>query len=150
MASKLTSDQLQRVFPRIKKLMDQMSGEFLWPAVKIAHQAKGIKAEQFARDLFVSDGVKQPIHIKNEKWDSMSEPYSQLNLQVWCRYLLYGKDRILDRNARPYRTAEDQDTFFEFIDLELHYPNWQKNYKNRQYTDFLQSGGDPAEHTESY
>lgn len=119
-ASKLTVDQIADIFVPLKKVLDGMSGEFLWPAVRTAHQAKGIKAEIFARDLFVSEGLKKPIHRRTEKWDVLADPYSQLDIKVWCEYLMFGKDRILDSRATPVRKAKDQDAFFDFIHIRVH------------------------------
>lgn len=120
-ASKLTIDQIPAIFAALKKVLDEMSGEFLWPAVKTAHQAKEIKPETFARNLFVSDGLIKPIHRKTEKWDDLADPYDQLDIKIWCVYLQYGKDRILDRRVSPIRKAKDQDAFFEFIRVPLNF-----------------------------
>ena len=142
-ASTLTIDQIPTIFAALKKVLDEMSGDFLWPAVRTAHQAKGIKAETFARDLFVSDGLKKPIHRRTEKWDVLADPYSQLDFKVWCEYLMFGKERVLDKKANPVRKAKDQDAFFDFIHIHVYFllrtPNGtDKELEHKEFTAFAE------------
>ncbi len=131
----LTEGEMSDIFARLKKLLDEMTGELLWPAVKAAHQAKKIRQASFEYALFEpyriikkkdpnkvededEDEKKKPrlspLLIKNEKWDPLADPYTQLDLKAWCSYLCYGGVPKEDANGVSFNTS-DHRAFFEYF-----------------------------------
>jgi hypothetical protein len=72
-ASVLTVDQIKEIYPRLKKVLDEMTGQFLWPAVRTAHKVMKVKEENFVFALFVKDGIGIPISKKTKNWDDLAD-----------------------------------------------------------------------------
>lgn len=72
-ASVLTVDQIKEIYPRLKKVLDEMTGQFLWPAVRDAHKARKVEKEHFVSALFVQKGLTTPICKKSKNWDDLAD-----------------------------------------------------------------------------
>ncbi len=112
----LTDARKEAIRKRMIRLSDELTTELLWPAVKAAHKANNFSDDDFARNLFITEGMGgKPIAIKDSKWLDGLDPYKQLDLKAWCTYLIFGGKRIL--NKQTGTRAKDQFYFFEFFNI---------------------------------
>lgn len=100
--------------------------EMLWAAVREAHQAAGIKPQDFIYNLSLGEdqGTKytadSPAKILDARCsiDVNRDPYRQLDIPAWFKYLRYGGSRVASRVGSQITYAQDQDQFFSYFHMQ--------------------------------
>lgn len=100
--------------------------EMLWAAVREAHQAAGIKPEDFAANLSLGEDqgtnytTASPAKILDARCsiDTNRDPYRQLDIPAWFKYLRYGGSRVASRVGSQITYAQDQDQFFAYFHMQ--------------------------------
>lgn len=115
----LTDARKEAIRRSLIRLSDELTTGLLWPAVKAAHKANNFNEDDFARYLFIAEGMGgKPVARKDSKWLDGLDPYKQLDLKAWCTYLKFGGKRII--NKQTGTRAKDQFYFFEFFCMGRH------------------------------
>ena len=85
-------------------VLSEDNGALVWRSARVAHEAAGFKREDFERSLENSDQMKPDQWIYHKAHNRRKDPYKQLLLQEWIKYLYYGgsrrKRKIVGKNAK--------------------------------------------------
>lgn len=130
--------------------------EMLWAAIREAHQSANIPVspQDFVRNLSLGEDkgtnctTDAPPQILDSRVsiDPNRDPYRQLDIPAWFKYLLYGGSRVASRVGRQIDYAKDQDEFFTFFNMQdvlnAYLPSTPKHgrYLYCDYTGYLIAG----------
>lgn len=119
-------------------VLSEDNGALVWRSARVAHEAAGFKREDFERSLENSDQMKPDQWIYHKAHNRRKDPYKQLLLQEWVKYLYYGgsrrKRKIVGKNAKGEPIWEvlkdeqgevlywdDQNLVMHYFGIETHY-----------------------------
>ncbi len=119
-------------------VLNEEIGALIWRSARVAHEAAGLKREDFELSLENSDQMKPDHWIYHKAHNRKKDPYKQLLLQEWIKYLYYGgsrrKRKIVGKNAKgepiwevlkdeqgKALRADDQDLVMHYFGIETHY-----------------------------
>lgn len=100
--------------------------EWLWAAVREAHQAAGITPERFVACLSYGEDIGKNFHNDGpakilEDYVTIvlsRDPYRQLDIPAWFKYLRFGGSRVASRvGGQVTAYADDQDKFFTYYNV---------------------------------
>ena len=100
--------------------------EWLWAAVREAHQAAGITPERFVACLSYGEDIGKdskkdgPAKILEDYVTIVlsRDPYRQLDIPAWFKYLRFGGSRVASRvGGQVTAYADDQDEFFTYYNV---------------------------------
>lgn len=126
----LTFDKKKACIYELEKAAAEI-GNLLGSAIKAAHIHNGITKEEFWRNLFVTKGTNWNIKLgrymddqplKDTRYSDPQccpdDPYQEMDLQFWIKYLLNGGSRVISSDEDFVRYAEDSISFFEYFELD--------------------------------
>lgn len=103
--------------------------EQLWAAVQEAHQAAGITPEAFEKNLEAKQDKDDPPPRNQPRPETIvtfsiekhRDPYRQLDIPTWFKYLIYGGSRIASKTGTAITPVDDQDKFYAFFNIPYSY-----------------------------
>lgn len=129
----LTFDKKKACIYELDKAATEI-GNLLGAAVKTAHISDGITKEEFWRNLFIAKGTNWNIKasqymddqpLKDPRYDDPQrcpdDPYREMDLQFWIKYLLDGGCRVISQEQDTVRYAQDSASFFHYFGLDCCY-----------------------------
>ena len=126
----LTFDKKKACIYELEKAAAEI-GNLLGSAIKAAHIHNGITKEEFWRNLFITKGTSWNLKLGRYMDDQPlkdtrfvnpqccpEDPYREMDLQFWIKYLLNGGNRVINSDEAFIRYAEDSTSFFKYFELD--------------------------------
>lgn len=101
-------------------VLSSESGKLVWQSAAVAHAAAGITREDFEHSLRNQAGTSASNWILDKSHKFTEDPYRQLSLLDWFKYLYYGGSRT-KTGAGTGNYETDQDTVMHYFGIETVY-----------------------------
>lgn len=139
--NELTFEQKKACINELNWIANEV-GNLLGAAIKSSHIHDGITKEDFWRNLFIAKGTNWDAQsnqylnnrpMKSTHYDDPNncpaDPYREMDLQFWIRYLLDGGSRVINETGSTICYATDSTSLFRFFGIGYHYNG---NYPQRR------------------
>lgn len=150
MTSKEISDRRKQAFRNasdpdiaVKKKLAKLLRDFvlneeyaalIWRSVRVAHAAVGFTPDDFRESVENRAGVKPGNWIDYSSFRRNKDPYRQMEIQSWIKYLYYGgsrkrRIRVDDTTWKMVEDADGDDLYAEDQDYVLRYFGIKPEYE---------------------
>ncbi|MBR5473782.1 MAG: sel1 repeat family protein [Lachnospiraceae bacterium] len=107
-------------------VLNEEYAALIWRSVRVAHAAVGFTPDDFRESVENRAGVKPGNWIDHSSFKMNKDPYRQMEIQSWIKYLYYGgsrkrRIRVDDTTWKVVKDANGDDLYAEDQDYVLRY-----------------------------